>query len=944
MQRTLFVLDGHGLIFRAYYAHIRNPLINSRGKNTSAVFGFFQAIRKIFTEYSPRYFVVALDSRGDTFRNELYADYKANRDAAPEDLQEQIPVIIDILSALEIPYIEYPGMEADDIIASLTHNASKGDMRTSIISADKDLFQLLSDKVDILRPSTKSSDWEAIDTTWLQKEWELNPEQVRDYLAIIGDTSDNIPGIKGLGPKSALALLHEYNSFANILEHIDSLKESWRKKLYEYKEQGILSYELVGLKYDLELPGIDTFQYDEVLWEKAKTIFHEQEIYTFNKKRTDNNTNTDKDVAIDDSSGHSSQVQSFANQHEEQDSPYNTAHDTAHQYVMVKNSNDFDTILKEVLTTGYVAIDTETDSLDTITAVPVGISLSTKPHTGYYIPLQFPPQQTYHIEFKEQDAKKCIQQIFDDSSTIIMHNSKFDIAVLENWGIDLKKFEKNLLSIPKNKEQYKLFDTMIAAWMCTTPTFSYSMDELSKQMLKYRPISFKSLTDDNNNPVVRFSTVPLPQALEYAVEDTDITLQLYLSLSETLQTQELFETFHKMEMPLLIILHYMEKKGISIDTRYMAELSKELEQSISLIQQEIYELCGEVFNINSPKQLQEILFKKLGLNPVKKNKTGFSTDIAVLEFLSTSHPVPQKILDFRHLSKLKSTYTDSLPEQVHPFTKRIHTNFQQTGTETGRIASIQPNLQNIPIKDDWGKKIRSAFIPSSQTQFISADYSQIELVVLAHLSQDKNMIEAFKNNIDIHKRTASILFEVGESKVDDNQRRIAKTINFGVIYGMSAFRLGNELKIPQKDSKEFIQAYFTEFSGVTQFIADTIVSTQKNGFTTTLMGHKRAVSNISSANHNLKKAAERIAVNTTIQGSAAEIVKESMLQMYKQIQKHKLKSKIILQIHDELLFECPQDEVEQMMEIVPFVMENAVKLSVPLRVSISRGNNWGELK
>lgn len=937
----MYILDGHGFIFRSYYAHFRNPLINSKGDNTSAVFGFFQAIKKVFDNYKPSYFVVALDSKGDTFRNEMYSEYKANRDKAPDDLIAQIPIIIDILKTLHIPHIATPNMEADDIIASLVHKATGHNIPSTIISSDKDLFQLLSDTVGILRPTSKSTEWEPITPDWLKREWQLKPEQVRDYLAIVGDTSDNVPGIKGLGPKSAVSLLMEHNDLQTIFEQVDTIKETWRKKLYEHKAMGLLSYDLVSLKNDIALPDIDSFQYDEVLWEYAKPLFAEQEIYAFHKKQSSQSSQTSPAPANNqhaynntDNANPNVLTPDFSNT----DTKYKTNTTSPHIYTLIHNEESLRLMMDTIHTNTIISIDTETDSLDTLTAIPVGISISIKAHSGWYIPLSFPAQERSPITLKEQHIKNAIQTLFDGARTIVMHNMKFDIAILKNWGIDFTKIAQCV------KKHAVLFDTMIAAWMCNKPRTAYAMDGLAKLLLGYSPIAYKSLTDDENNPVSVFSKVPLPQAVEYAVEDADITLQLYVMLLDELTEKNLLDSFFHLEMPLVLLLSEIERYGLSLDTDLMADISNTLAKEIITTQECIYTHSEEEFNINSPKQLQGILFEKLGLKPIKKNKTGFSTDVGVLEQLLHHHSIIKEILHYRHISKLKSTYTDALPQQIHPLTKRVHTSLQQTGTETGRIASINPNLQNIPVKDDWGKQIRAAFIAPKGSMLISADYSQIELMVLAHLSNDSNMIEAFNNNIDIHKRTASILFHIKETAVSKEQRTIAKSINFGVIYGMSPFRLGNDLGIPHKEAKSFIESYFSEFAGVTQFIADTIAKTKQAGHTTTLMGHKRTIPDIGNSNANLRKRAERMAVNSTIQGSAAEIVKVAMLKVHAVLEKKKLMTKIILQIHDELLFESPQKEVETALPLIKKTMEQAVSLAVPLQVSISSGKNWGSLK
>ncbi len=933
---TFFLLDGHGVIFRSYYAHIRNPLRNSKNENTSAIFGFFQVVKKIFDVYAPEEFCIVFDHREPSFRKSIYSKYKANRQEAPEDLVSQIPIILRIVEALGIPTIMVPSVEADDVLATLATTRSTKGLHTAIVTSDKDIFQVLSEHTCIFRPSSKQTQWVHITPQWLKNEFSLIPQQIQDYLALVGDTSDNVPGVSGVGEKTALTLLQNYGSLANIYKCIDEIKPLWAKKLTSDKENAMLSYDLVRLLQDVPIPPM-SFEYNNVLWDNAYEIFSEHEIFSFTKAR-----------GRISSSLRSSENAFKSSNNTLQESSLNTSLHTKGLYHCVKSLTDIDKIVEQALAQKYISIDVETSSLCMFTADIVGISLSVTEGEGYYIPLIMSPPDRHEAEregtiLNKAHVKAALQPLFEDEvCTLIFHNCKFDIPFLSRWG---------LVKNPRAKNPF--FDTLLASWLCDVTLRNYAMNNLARHFLSYNPISFRSLRayneiieldKKNNKAPSNFADVPLRQAVDYSAEDADVTLRLYMVLCKLLRKSNMESLFYSLEMPISDILMRMELCGIEINTHYLSTLSKEFTHMQETLKQEIYEMCGETFNINSTKQLQKVLFEDLKLPTLKKNATGFSTDASVLADLAYIHPVPQKIVKYRHVVKLQNTYIDSLPKQIQEKTRRIHTSFLQHGTETGRLSSVSPNLQNIPIKDVFGQKIRNAFVAPEGSIFISADYSQIELIVLAHLSQDENLMQAFFDNVDIHKRTAAILMKKKEDEINDEQRRIAKSINFGIIYGMSAFRLANQLRISQKDAREFIDDYFIQFQGISKFIEDTEKATEELGYAETILKRRRIIPTIRSTNKNLQNAAKRMAVNTVIQGSAADIVKCAMLSLDKALRARDMKSMLILQIHDELVLECPLSEHEDAKYILEDTMKNAYTLSVPLSVFVHSGSTWGELK
>lgn len=892
MKEPLYILDGYAIIFRSYYAFINRPLRNSDGKNISAIFGFYRTLFSFLKNYKPKNFVVALDSKGPTFRNEIYSDYKANRSAAPEDLVEQFPVIINILNELSIPSVAVDGYEADDIIGTLAKMCEKESRECYIISGDKDLMQLISSNVFLLRPDGNGG-YTKYDINKVFEEKSVYPDQIIDYLSLMGDSADNIPGVAGIGPKTASKLLSEYKTLDTLYENIESVKaKGQRTKLISGKENAYLSKKLVVLDNNTPINvKTDDCILPELDKEKSEKLFAEQGI---------------RAVSPNGSSSDSSK----------EDIPESKKG----IYKTVLNKEEFNTIINEAINSEYVAFDCETDSLDAIVANPVGFSIAYKEAEAYYIPLK----AEGCISLSSDIVKEGLNRLFTNSR-IIGQNIKYDYKVLKRWGVDIVNI---------------YFDTMVAAWILDSSLRSYSMDFLALKYLNHETIEFKDVVPKGGI----FSDVQIDQATEYAAEDADITFRLYTLFRKELdRSEKLKKIFFDIEIPIIKILGDMEIEGVLLDGKNLEDFSLELENDLKSIENEIYDLCGKEFNISSTKQLQEVLFEDRGLKPVKKTKTGYSTDTAVLEQLAKEDPVPEKIIEFRGLSKLKSTYSDALPKLINKTTGRIHTHFLQTGTATGRLSSKDPNLQNIPVKDERGRRIRSAFIPKPGKTFLSADYSQIELVVLAHLSEDPGLVEAYNEGKDIHSQTAAIINGVELEDVTPAMRRVAKTINFGVMYGMSAFRLSNELEIPRKDASDFINRYFTEFAGIKSFMDKTVLEAEDKGAVFTMLGRKRELPGIKSSNKLIKSGAQRAALNSVVQGSAADIMKLAMLNISRRIKNECPGSKLILQVHDEFIFEADNSEVEKLRNLVRESMENAVSLKVPLKSSIELGSNWGDI-
>lgn len=928
-KNTVYILDSYGLIYRCYFAFINRPLTNKDGNNVSAIFGFFRNLHSILKHYNPQFIACAMDSKTATFRHEMYKEYKATRNKTPEDLHAQIPWIDEILTDLGIPVLQCDGYEADDIIATVAKKCAQQGKSCRILSGDKDLMQLVTETTQILKPD-HADVWKVTGPQGVQAEWGVPPEQLLDLLSLYGDSADNIPGVQGVGVKTAGKLLEQYKNLDGIYEHIDEIKGAMQKKLIDGKENAYFSQKLIRLCDTVPCSDIDDAVNNPIQlnFEKAAQKLNQYGVPAVAKQyaelAVESGTSTNATTIIQTQSEESQteQVPSLEVKQNQGDYSVVTNLEELQNYINLIEENE-----------KIVAFDCETTSLDTLNTQLVGFSLSSQAGKGIYVPL-YTSNLFENLDFIPQDkALEQIARLFNNPQvTVILHNGKFDYKVLRSNGI----------KINNNKVSCKLVDTMIAEWLLNsdkTGKNSYSLEYLAETKLGLKGIEYEDLVPKGQT----FADLPVEKAYPYAAEDADFTFQLWQKLEPQLKSQNLYELFTSTEMRLMPLLAEMEIQGIHLDSQTLYDYNKELTIGIEDIQNKIYSTVGHTFNIASPKQLQEILFTERGLKPTKKTKTGYSTDTSVLEELALYDPVPKMILEYRELAKLQSTYVETLPTMCDK-NERIHTDFIQTGTATGRLSCREPNLQNIPVRNEAGRKIRSAFTATPGTILISADYSQIELVVLAHLSQDKNMCNAFISGTDVHKATAALIFGVPQEEVTPQMRRTAKTINFGVIYGMSAFRLANDLGISRTQAAEFIENYFKTYSSVNDFINSTIQKTEETGFVQTIFGRKRQIANINSKNKLEKSGAERMAVNTPVQGSAADIVKKAMLDVSKALEEENTQAKLILQVHDELLVECPDNPqtIEKTISIIKEKMENAVKLNVPLKVSIEYGKNWGE--
>ncbi len=935
-NNTVYVLDSYGLIFRCYFAFISRPLTNPAGKNISALFGFFRNFHYILEHYKPSCIIAAMDSKTKTFRHEFYPEYKATRNKTPEDLHAQVPWIVEILESLGIPVLQCDGYEADDIIATVVKKCKENGRPCRILSGDKDLMQLVDDSTQILKPES-SGGWKVTDTEGVETEWGVKPAQLLDLLSLYGDTADNIPGVSGVGSKTASKLLNEYGSLDGIYENIDNIKGAMQKKLLEGKENAYFSQKLVKLCTEVPSENIDKALNQNNLnynYAAAAEVLKKYGAFQVAKSYAEMSLTGDEKKTEKNSDENASKL--FVSDENQVEIRQNHGN-----YTAITKLSELENLISTIISKkAEVAYDSETDGLDTITANILGFSLCYEEGTAFYVPLQQQAEdlftQTDYIT--KENAFKQLERLFSAFEVkIIFHNAKFDLKILETNGFPALSFIENL----RNLDMTKIHDTIILAWLKNpdkTGKTSFSLEYLSETNLGLKGIEFDEIVQKGQT----FKDVPLEKAVPYAAEDADFTFQLF-KFFEKNQKEIVDSDLYKMEMQILPVLAKMELTGIYLDSDELKKYDEELKEKISQKEKEIYAEVGHEFNISSPKQLQTVLFEERGLTHGKKTKTGYSTDTSVLEELATKDKVPQMIVEYREMTKLQSTYVESLPLLTDK-NGRIHTTFVQTGTATGRLSCRDPNLQNIPVRNDAGRRIREAFKAQKGKVLISADYSQIELVVLAHLSGDKNMCEAFNSGTDVHKSTASLIFGVSAENVTPEMRRTAKTINFGVIYGMSAFSLAKDLGVSRTEAQVFIDLYFSTYSSVSNYLAQLINDAEKNHFVETLFGRRRYITNINSQNKIEKSAAERIAKNTPIQGTAADIVKKAMLNVSRALAETKNPAKLLLQVHDELIFECPDNPeiVEKTIELIKDKMENVVKLSVPLKVSIEYGKNWGE--
>ncbi|MFC4634723.1 DNA polymerase I [Dokdonia ponticola] len=937
-QKRLFLLDAYALIFRGYYALIKNPRITSSGMDVSAIMGFTNSLFDVIRRERPDHLAVAFDNGGSSARVEAFPEYKANRDATPEAIKIAVPHIKEILKAMHIPIVEREGVEADDLIGTLSKQAEKEGYKVFMVTPDKDYAQLVSDNIFMYKPARMGNGIEIWGIPEVQKRFEVErPEQVIDYLGMMGDASDNIPGLPGVGDKTAKKFIAEYGSMEGLLANIDKLKGKMKEKVEANAELGLLSKQLATIMldcdvvfdakdYELSEPDAEAVgkKFEELEFRRMKDQF----VKIFSEEATPTPTATATKKQPAKPSAGEGQFSLFGGDGDaitesmEAASTRKTINDTPHFYQMVDSPLSRKLFLNNLLQQTSVCFDTETTGLDPLTAELVGIAFSWEVGKGFYIP--FPEDR--------EEAKALIQELlpFFEAEGIekIGQNLKYDLKVLAKYDVTVKG---------------KLFDTMLAHYLIN-PDMRHNMDVLSETYLNYTPVSITELIGKKGKNQLSMREIPLDQQTEYAVEDADITLQLKKHFEKELDEAGTRKLFDDIEIPLLRVLAAMELEGINLNVDFLNQLSKELEADITRLTSEIYEAAGEEFNISSPKQLGEILFDKMKLvDKPKKTKTGqYSTAEDVLSYLAKDHEIIQKILDYRGLAKLKSTYVDALPTQVG-VDHRVHTDYMQTVAATGRLSSNNPNLQNIPIRTERGREVRKAFIPRDENHtLLAADYSQIELRIIAALSEEENMIQAFQNGEDIHASTAAKVFNVPLEEVTREQRSNAKTVNFGIIYGVSAFGLSNQTDLSRAEAKELIDTYYKTYPKLRNYMSEQVDFARENGYVKTVLDRRRYLKNINSGNAIVRGAAERNAVNAPIQGSAADIIKLAMINIYNKLENSDYKTKMLLQVHDELVFDVPNDEVDIMKTLIKTEMENAFKMSVPLDVEVGLGHNWLE--
>ena len=940
-QKRLFLLDAYALIFRGYYALIKNPRINSKGQDTSAIMGFVNSLFDVIKREKPDHLAVCFDKGGSKARTEMFEEYKANRDETPDVIRQSIPIIQDILKALHIPVIELEGLEADDIIGTLAKQAEKKDYQVFMVTPDKDFGQLVSENIFMYRPARMGNAIEIWGIEEVKKRFGVEkPEQVIDYLGMMGDASDNIPGLPGVGDKTAKKFIKQFGSMEGLYENIDQLKGKMKEKVQANEELGKLSKKLATIftdcdvefdEQDFELSPPDTEKLMALFQELEFRRLSEQFLKMYNEQSTNNGGLTTPEAnktSQEKPTAGSGQFSLFGNAVNQEDldtsdfTGYRNLENTAHYYQLIETGKPLELFIKQMLKQPAVCFDTETTSLNTFEAELVGIAFSWNKNKGYYLP--FPEDR--------QEANALLDQLevfFTHESIIkVGQNLKYDIKVLAQYGMELKG---------------PIFDTMLAHYVIN-PDMRHNMDVLAETYLKYSPQPIEELIGKGRKKI-SMREVPLEQQKEYAAEDADITFQLKEYFGQELEATQTKKLYEEIELPLVKVLARMELEGIRVNQDFLEQLSQALEKDILALEKTIYQEAGESFNIGSPKQLGEILFGKLKLvEKPKKTKTGqYSTAEDVLSYLASEHQIIADVLAWRGLMKLKSTYVDALPQQIQEKTGRIHTEYMQTVAATGRLSSNNPNLQNIPIRTERGREVRKAFIPRDENHvLVAADYSQIELRIIAALSQEDTMIEAFKNGEDIHASTAAKVFDVPLADVTREQRSNAKTVNFGIIYGVSAFGLSNQTDMSRSEAGDLIKTYYKTYPKLRDYIDKQIEFARENGYVETVLGRRRYLKDINAKNNVVRSAAERNAVNAPIQGSAADIIKVAMINIQNQLEAKNLKSKMLLQVHDELIFDVPKSELKELKQMVQYEMENAFKLSVPLDVEVGVGNNWLE--
>lgn len=924
-EKKLFLLDGHALVYRSHYAFINRPLINSKGVNTSAITGFVRSLWDIIKNQKPTHIAVAFDPHGPTFRHERYPEYKANRPAQPEDITIALPIIKKIVEGFNIPIIMVDNFEADDTIGTVAKQAEKEGFDVYMMTPDKDYAQLTSDKVFLFKPSRLGKGYDVLDDKKVMEKWDIvRVDQVIDVLGLQGDSVDNIPGVPGVGAKTAVKLLKQFDSLEEILENVDQLKGKQKENFINFKEQALLSKELATINLNVPITfDAQACEIQPVNKEKLSVLFKELEFRTI------------ATLILGKKEEEGTQQQLFGSSTPETTSKTtlpsteyaiaeNNIENIEHQYHLIDNVEEMTTLANKLNKVELFSFDTETTGLDAHQAEIVGLVFSIKPHEAYYIPTPADQEKAREIV---SIFKPCLE---NPSIKKVGQNLKYDMNIMRWYDVVI---------------QGEIFDTMIAHYLCE-PDLRHKLDYLSESYLKYKMVSIESLIGKRGKNQLSMRDVSLEKVREYAGEDADITLQLKPIMSDLLKESDLQNVYKTIEEPLIPVLSEMEFCGVKIDPQFLNDYSKVLGEQIIEKEREIYKKAGVNFNIASPRQVGEVLFEKLEI-PYRwrKTKSGqYSTDVEKLTELSQNHEIIKDILNFRKYAKLKSTYVDALPLMVNPRTGRIHSSYNQARAATGRLSSENPNLQNIPIRDEAGREIRKAFIPRDEDHILlAADYSQIELRLIAEISKDKNMLEAFAEGNDFHRATAAKVYEIPYEDVDADQRRNAKTVNFSIIYGAGSTNLSKQLGIKRSEAKGLIDNYFKQFAGLKQYMEDTVEYARTNGYVKTLMGRKRVLRDINSRNALARTNAERVAVNTPIQGTAADMIKLAMITIHKKLKEGNYRSKMIMQVHDELVFDVYKPELAQIKKLVEHEMKHALpNISVPIIVGMDTGENWLE--
>lgn len=919
-MKKFYLLDAYALIYRAYYGLIRSPRINSKGQNTSAIFGFLTTLNEVLQKEQPDLLAIGFDPAGHTFRHELFPEYKAQREATPEDIKKAVPIIKDLIKAYRIPILEVPGFEADDVIGTMAKAAVSKGYEVRMITPDKDYAQLVEPNLLMQRPGHGNAPWEILGPQEVCEKYGLqSPLQVIDYLALMGDAADNIPGCPGVGPKTATTLLQQFGSCEDIIAHSSELKGAVRKKIEEHVDEIKLSKVLTTIKTDVPLQyDFEQFKIEEPDKEALRQIFTELEFRSFLTK-LDGSQKSSKSAPVELSLFGS---ESTEDKGDDSERLFSRLENLSYEYKLIENETEAKELADFLLTNEIFSLDTETTSIEALDAKLVGLSFSTEDFRAWYVP----------VSRETEKAKKILEifrPVYENPKILkVGQNLKYDLTVLANYGIHLSG---------------PLFDTMLAHYLIQ-PELRHNMDYLAEIYLNYKTIHIEELIGPKGRGQKNMGDLEPKDIYKYACEDADVTLRLMKPLAEELRKNSLEEVFQNIEMPLMPVLARMERNGVVLDTETLKEVENDFTLRLQTLEKDIYELAGHEFTINSPRQVGEVLFGELKLSEkVKKTKSGqYSTSEEVLRDLHSKHPIVQKILDYRGLKKLLSTYVEALPKLINPATGHIHTSFNQAVTATGRLSSSNPNLQNIPVRGEDGREIRKAFIPEAGEIFFSADYSQIELRIMAHLSGDEHMIEAFNAGHDVHAATAARIFHKDIKDISKDERRKAKTANFGIIYGISAFGLAERMDVSRTEAKELIDSYFEMYPKIKEYIAKAVDTAREKGYIETEFGRRRYLPDINSRNAVVRGYAERNAVNAPIQGTAADIIKIAMIRVQQRLDAEGCKARMMLQVHDELNFSVPTDEFDKVKRIVIEEMQGAYKMSVPLEADCGEGKNWLE--